>query len=76
MAHNRRHPIGMLKVETNNKSKDVNVFSRGFFPSTIPLWNDLPIHIRQITCTFKFVQSVKEHMWHSILIPTDELAPD
>ena len=59
IAHNRRHPNGILKVETNNKSKDVNAFSRSFFPSTIPLWNDLPIHIRQITCTLKFVQSVK-----------------
>ena len=76
MAHNRRHPNGMLKVETNNKSKDVNVFSRSFFPSTTPLWNEIPIHIRQITCTLKFVQSVKEHMWQSIIIPTDELAPD
>ena len=32
VARNRRHPNGMLKVETkNNKSKDVNAFSQNFF---------------------------------------------
>ena len=76
LASNRRHPNGMLKVETNNKNKDVNAFSRSFFPSTLPNWNDLPGHIRQITCTLKFAQSVKDHMWQSVVIITDELAPD
>ena len=76
LASNRCHPSGMLKVETNNKNKDVNAFSRSFFPSTLPYWNDLPGHIRQITCTLKFAQSVKDHMWQSVVIITDELAPD
>ena len=71
-ARNRRHPNGMLKVETNNRSKDINAFSRSFFPSTIPYWNDLPVHIRQITCTLKFAHAVKEHMWQSIIMPSDE----
>ena len=75
-ARNRRHPNGMLKVETNNLSKDINAFSRSFFPSTIPYWNDLPVHIRQITCTVKFALAVKEHVWQSIIVPSDEFAPD
>ena len=30
-VRNRRHPNGMLKVKTNNRSKDINAFSRSFF---------------------------------------------
>ena len=73
-ARNRRHPNGMLKVETNNLSKDINAFSRSCFPSTIPYWNDLPVPIRQITCTLKFAHAVKEYMWQSIIVPSDEFA--
>ena len=55
--------------DVNDIRRRTELFSKSFFPSSVQLWNDLPLHIKNINTLENFKKTIKEPMYSAPIIP-------
>lgn len=63
-------------VSSLTARSDNSPLSKGFFYRTIPMWNRLPIEIRECEDMLVFKKWLSIHIWEGIMSNVDEVESD